>query len=112
MTYDSEDWALNEVTIKKLNDVNTQMVIIISGKTPHQETSSKWRSFGLVRWIRARRLVWMGHILRMGREHKLKQVVYGIFKDRQPGDLLMDTHHGEICVRKHSKMTKNRGKRV
>ena len=90
MTYGSEAWALNEATIKKLNGANAQMVSIITGKTPHQEASSKWRTFDLVRWIRARRLAWLGHILRMGQERKLKQAVYEIFKDRQPGDLLMD----------------------
>ena len=90
MTYGSEAWALNEATIKKLNGANAQMVSIISGKTPHQEASSKWRTFDLVRWIRARRLAWLGHILRMGTERKLKQAVYEIFKYRQPGDLLMD----------------------
>ena len=90
MTYGSEAWALNKATIKKLNGANAQMVSIITGKTPHQEASSKWRSFDLVRWIRARRLAWLGHILRMGRKRKIKHAVYEMFQDRQPGDLLMD----------------------
>ena len=38
MTYGSEVWTLDEVTIKKLNGTNTQ---IVSGETPHQEASSK-----------------------------------------------------------------------
>ena len=49
------------------------------------------RPISLVRWIRARRLAWQGHILRMGRERKLKHAVYEVFNDRQPGDLLMDS---------------------
>ena len=64
------------------------MVIIISDKTP---VSIKWYNFDLVRWIRFSRLAcWLVHILRMGPERKLKQVVFEIFKVRQPVDLLVD----------------------
>ena len=35
-------------------------------------------------------LQWLGHILRMGPEMKLKQAVFEIFKSSRPGDLLMD----------------------
>ena len=90
MTYGSEVWTLHEVTIKKLNGANTQMVSIISGENPHQEASSKWRSVDLVRSIRARRLAWLGYILFLGPGRKLKQAVYEIFKDSHPVDLLMD----------------------
>ena len=44
----------------------------------------------IVRWIRARRLAWLGHILRLGPERKIKQAVFEMFKDRSEGDLLMD----------------------
>ena len=64
---------------------------VISGKTQQQEASAKWRSFDLVKWIRARRLQWAGHILRMGQDRKLKQAVFEMFKLRCEGDLLMDT---------------------
>ena len=90
MTYGSEAWMLNEATTKRLNGANAQMVIIITGKTPYQESSSKWCTFDLVRWIRVRRLSWLGHILRMGHERKLKYAVFELFKDRQPDNLLMD----------------------
>ena len=63
---------------EKLNGANTQMVSTIvqshQGKHPaHKEASNKCRSFdlSLVRWIRARRLDSLGHILRMGIDRKL-----------------------------------------
>ena len=76
--------------VKKINGANAQMMRVISGKTPHQEASPKWRSFDIVKWIRARRLAWVGHILRLGPERKIKQAVYEMFKHRSEGDLLMD----------------------
>ena len=59
-------------------------------KTPHQETSSKWCTFDIVVWIRARRLQWVGHILRMGKERKIKYTVFELFKKPFEGNLLMD----------------------
>ena len=90
MTYGSEAWQLNEEVARALNGANSQMLSIITGKTPHAEASEDTRTFDLLRWIRARRLQWLGHILRMGQERKLKQAVFEIYKSPKPGDLLMD----------------------
>ena len=90
MVYGSEAWKLDPEAVRKLNGANSQMMSVISGKTPHQEASPKWRSFDIVRWIRARRLAWLGHILRLGPERKIKQAVFEMFKHRSEGDLLMD----------------------
>ena len=90
MVYGSEAWKLNPEAIRKLNGANTQMMRVISGKTPHQESSPKWRSFDIVKWIRARRLTWLGHILRMGPERLLKRAVFEMYKAKTDGDLLMD----------------------
>ena len=75
---------------RALNGANSQMVSIITGKSPHVEASKDTRTFDLLRWIRARRLQWLGHILRMGKERKLKQAVYVLYKSPKTGDLLMD----------------------
>ena len=90
MTYGSEAWRLTAEVWRTLNGANSQMVSIITGKTPHQESSKKWMTFDLVRWVRARRLQWLVHILRMGSERKLKQAVFEMYIRRQEGDLLMD----------------------
>lgn len=46
--------------------------------------------FDLVKWIRSRRLQWLGHILGMTQERKVKQAVFITFKNPQTGDILMD----------------------
>ena len=96
LTYGSEAWHIDSDTARALNGANAGMVSIITGKSPHQEASKKWQTFDLVAWVRARRLQWLGHILRMGPERKLKQAVFEMFKKRSQGDLLMDApkHNG------------------
>ena len=90
LTYGSETWRIDEQTRKTLNGANASMVSVLTGKTPHQDVSSKWKTFDIVAWIRDRRLQWLGHILRMGPERKLKQTVFEMFKHRSEGDMLMD----------------------
>ena len=90
MTYGAEAWRLDDVVSKALNGTNSQMLSVISGKSPHEEASATTRTFDLLRWIRARRLQWLGHILRMEKERKLKQAVFELFRSPSQGDLLMD----------------------
>ena len=91
MTYGSEAWILSEEVMRAINGANAQMVSIITGKSPHEEASNGTRTFDLLRWIRARRLQWLGHILRMdGMKRKLKQAVFELYSEPRPGDLLMD----------------------
>ena len=53
LTYGSEAWNLRKEVVKAINGANAGMMCVISGKTQQQETSAKWRSFDLVKWIRA-----------------------------------------------------------
>ena len=48
------------------------------------------RSFDLVRAIRARRLAWLGHILRMPHTRMLAKAVEHMYKNRSDGDMLTD----------------------
>ena len=102
MVYGAEAWRLTEDVRRALNGANARMMSIITGKTPHEEATANTRTFDLVKWIRARRLQWLGHILRMGPERKLKQAIFEMFKDRQEGDMLMDapttTSWRELCT--------------
>ena len=90
LTYGSEAWMLNAEVRRALNGANASMLAIITGKTVHEESSDDTRTFDLVKWVRARRLQWLGHILRMGMERLLKRAVYGMFMLPQDGDLMMD----------------------
>ena len=102
LTYGSEAWSIDKETRKALNGANASMVSVLTGKTPHQEASVKWMTFNIVAWVRARRLQWLGHILRMGPERKLKQAVFEMFKHRKEGDMLMDAPNHkswrELCT--------------
>ena len=66
------------------------MLAIITGKTVHQEASKECQTFDLVKWVRARRLQWLGHILRMGTDRLLKRAIFEMYKSPEDGDLLMD----------------------
>ena len=89
LTYGSEAWTLTAEVCAALNGANSNMVSVITGRTVREEASEN-KTFDLVRWIRARKLQWLGHILRMEPHRKLKQAAFIMFKARRPGDLLMD----------------------
>ena len=55
-----------------------------------EEASRYTRTVDMVRIIRARRLKWLGHILRMGPERLIHQAVRFMSDHRRAGDLLMD----------------------
>jgi len=73
-----------------LNGANSRMVSRITHKTAHEEASSATRTFDIVGWIRARRLQWVGHILRMDESRLIYQAAKYIADHRSEGDLLMD----------------------
>ena len=79
------------------------MVAIITRRTPHEEASAATCTFNIVDWIRARRMQWLGHILRMDDSRLIKKAVRLMYTKRQPGDLLMDapaSHSwSELCQR-------------
>ena len=89
LTYGSEAWRLTTDVRAALNGANASMVSVITGNTIREE-STDGKLFDLVKWIRARRLQWLGHILRMTQERTIKQATYVMFKATQPGDILMD----------------------
>ena len=47
LTYGSEAWNVTKEVRQKLNGVNSRIVSIMTGKTPHEETSDGTRSFDL-----------------------------------------------------------------
>ena len=69
------------------------MVSAITGKTPREEAVATTCSFNLVRAIRARRLQWLGHILRLDEDRLLQRAVKCLYDCRSEGDILMDAPH-------------------
>ena len=89
LTYGSEAWRLTREVCAALNGANASMVSIITGRAIRDEAAED-KTFDIVKWIRARKLQWLGHILRMTQERKIKQAVFVMFKRPLPGDILMD----------------------
>ena len=57
LTYGSEAWKITKAVVvtSALNDTNSKMVVTITGKSVHEETSAD-KIFDIVVWIRARNL--------------------------------------------------------
>ena len=62
---------MTEDVRRAIDGANSRMVAIISDKSPHDEAKEDTPSFDFVQAIRVRRLVWLGHILRMAPTRKL-----------------------------------------
>ena len=97
LTYGAEAWLLDERTCKILNGANAYMLAHITGNHRKYEASAITTSFNLILWIRARRLRWLGHILRLpdkNGERLLKKAIRHTHAFRQSGDMLMDIKTG------------------
>ena len=95
MTYGSEAWNLTKEVKKKLNGANSQMLSAITGKSYREEAVEATCSFNLLRAIRARRLQWLGHILRLDEDRLLQRAVHHVYNNRCDGDILSDAPRTE-----------------
>ena len=90
LTYGSEAWRLDEKACAMLNGANSLMVSHITGRPARVEASRYTRTVDIVRIIRARRLKWLGHILRLGPDRMIHRAARHVAENRSEGDLLMD----------------------
>ena len=65
LTYGSEAWHLDDRACKAINGANAQILTNITGKTIKEEATAATTTFNILKWVRARRLQWIGHILRL-----------------------------------------------
>ena len=91
MIYGSEAWYLNEKVQKTLNGANNKMVATITGRSIKEE-ASMGKTYDVVAGIRATRMRWLGHILRLkpresGEERMIKKTVKVLYNNRSSGDL-------------------------
>ena len=80
---------LDEKTKRALNGANSKMVSAITGRTTHEE-AKEGKTYDIVAGIRATRLRWLGHILRMPEKRMIHKAVKLLYSNRAEGDLLMD----------------------
>ena len=83
-----------------LNGTNSQMLSIMTGKSIRDEARAETTTFSMMDAVRATRLRWAGHILRMKQKpghppRLVQQALHHIFDNRAEGDLLMDAPHAE-----------------
>ena len=100
LVYGSEAWCLDEKACAILNGANSKMMDRITGKTIRDEASKATRTFDVVSWIRARRLQWVGHILRQEADRRenspdaqprlIYSAIVFMYDNEKKGDLLQD----------------------
>ena len=90
LTYGSESWNLTPDVQRVINGANSRMVSIVTGRTQKEEATAGTRSFDIVRAIRARRLQWLGQILRMDPDRLLIKAVQLMYDTRAERDILSD----------------------
>ena len=96
LVYGCEAWFLDAKACAMLNGANSRMMSHITGRTVREEASKESRTFDVLKWIRARRLQWAGHILRLRpkTEGEKPRMIYTalrhVFENKKKGDLLMD----------------------
>ena len=93
LVYGSEAWTLDDKACKMLNGANSKMVARVTGRPIRDEATKGLRTFDIIAWIRARRLQWMGHILRLkGKDEQrlIHKAVEYMYANRKVGDLLID----------------------
>jgi len=99
-THGFESWNFTEAVMKKLRGWNGRCLSRITGRSVKRESSVRKRpTFDLVQYLRARRLKWLGEILRSDDpfEHALlKGAILNWEKPYPEGWILMDAPKHEV----------------
>jgi hypothetical protein len=90
-TYGCEGWTMTPATMRRLNGANSRLLTHFTGKTIVEEARANTTSYDLVLNIRKRRLCWLVHILRVGKDRLIRKAVVAQYKMQGQGNMFMDT---------------------
>mgnify|MGYP003326603192 CR=1 FL=1 len=90
LTYGCEAWHLSEEVCALINGANARLLSRFTHKSAHEEASPRTRTYDLLDAVRRRRLVWLGHILRMQGKRLVKFATAIQFRQQLEGDLFDD----------------------
>ena len=89
LLYGMEGWYLTPKVLSSLRGFNARNLAIITGKEIKEE-SGMHPTVDVIGMVRARRLRWVGHVLRAHDDYLPRQVVLGMEKPYPAGSILMD----------------------
>ena len=89
-TYGNEAWDLTEQALRTLNGANAANLKNFTGKTRIEESRPSTTSYSLCADIRRRRLIWLGHILRMHPKRLVFRAAKVQYHTQRIGSLYMD----------------------
>ena len=90
LSYGNESWDINAKTRLSLVGANSRMLAWFTGKTIAQEARPATTSLNVISRIRARRLRWVGHLLRLGPEYPPYHALKVQHDMNKEGNILMD----------------------
>ena len=90
LTYGCEAWHLTEEVCAMINGANARLLSRFTHKSAHEEASPRTRTYDLLDAVRRRRLVWLGHILRMQGKRLVKLATVLQFEQQLEGDMFAD----------------------
>ena len=101
-TYGSEAWNLNEKCVRTLNGANASCLFRFTGKTRVEESRHSTCTYSMAKDIRRRRLIWLGHLLRMDDNRLVKRAVKVQWSMREKDNLFCDAPNNlsftRLCV--------------
>ena len=89
-TYGNEAWDLNDQCLRTLNGANAGCLHRFTGKSRVEESRPATTTYSLCGDIRRRRLVWLGHILRMDHSRLVFKAAVVQHRSNRTGNLFMD----------------------
>ena len=110
LTYGHIAWKLTDKTCSKIRGWNALNLAKITGRSVYEETKAP--TIDVVKYLRAQRLRWVGHVLRRQETFPARRVLMMEQKPYEEGSVLMDTeeHFEYDTMEKLAELAENREK--